>query len=87
MNRLGKFAGINRLAYETPIQYGKKLGERIPKISSGTISISMYFSTWRYGKNKNQMSEYQDLNEVWISVRATLIRHALKRIVRIGNIT
>ena len=87
MNRLGKFAGINRLAYETPIQYGKKLGERIPNISSGAISISMCFSTWRYGKNKNQISEHQDLNEVWTSVRATLIRHALKRIVRISNIT
>lgn len=86
MNRLGKLAGINRLVNETPIEYGKKLGERIPAISSGALSISLYFSTWRYGKNTNHLAEYQDLNKVWRSVRSALIRHALKRIIRMGNI-
>jgi hypothetical protein len=88
MGRLGFLAGLRRRDRYTPIEYARLLGSAIPGISAGALEVAWAFASGRYGGQDAAGPDgdgSREANEAWKSIRAGLLRRAVRRTVPLGK--
>ena len=88
MGRLGFLAGLRRRDHYTPIEYARLLGSAIPGISAGALEVAWAFASGRYGGQDAAGPDgdgSREANEAWKSIRAGLLRRAVRRTVPLGK--
>ena len=88
MGRLGFLAGLRRRDHHTPIEYARLLGSAIPGISAGALEVAWAFASGRYGGQDAGGPDgdgSREVNAAWKSLRAGLLRRAVRRTVPLGK--
>ena len=80
MSRLGALAGTRRQSHQTPIEYAMALGNAIPAIASGALTVAWAFAAGRYSGRGPTEADLEDLVEDWKGVRGGLVARALRRL-------
>lgn len=81
MSRLGTWAGIQRGANQTPVEYATALSNAFPTIATGTQHIAWAFAGSRYGNREVSEEEAEELDQVWKSMRRSLFAKAMGRLL------
>ena len=85
MSRLGALAGIARRSQETPREYARNVGSRMPPVASGARHIADTFAESRYGSADIDDVRHEAVTESWRSIRGILFRRSIKRLFFLGG--
>ena len=81
MTRLGWLAGAGRRPHQTPLEYGRRIGQLVPSASDGAMTIAFAFAAARYGSADMDDDALDELSDAWRSIRFGLARRVFGRFV------
>ena len=81
LTRLGWLAGIGRRPEQTPIEFGRSVGQVIPAAGAGALQIATSFAALRYGPVESNEAEVTDLLDTWKNIRLSLVGQVFRRFV------
>ena len=81
MSRLGTLSGTRRYPHQTPVEYAAALGHAVPAVATGARHIAWAFSNNRYGGRAPDEEEQRTLEQIWKSIRGSLIARSLRRLI------
>ena len=85
MGRLGVLAGLPRRRQQTPGEYADSITRSIPEAAEGAEHITTAFSRRRYGFREDDEEADEAVEQAWRSIRWSLARQTLRRILRMGG--
>lgn len=85
MGRLGALAGLPRRRQQTPGEYSASIARSIPEAGEGAQHITDAFSRRRYGPREEDDEAGEALERAWRSIRWSLARQMLRRLMRMGG--
>ena len=81
LSRLGALSGTRRHPHQTPVEYAAALGSAVPAVALGARHIARAFSNSRYGGRAPGEDEQQTLEQIWKTIRGSLLARSLRRLI------
>ena len=81
MSLLARLGGMPRNAYDTPAEYGSRLGHHLPDHAQSIDQVIRSYQNSLYGRDKTVGdSQIQELRQSWKTLRLPLLKLILQRI-------